>query len=442
MTQRLSRSQPAPPVGVVHLGLGAFFRTHQAWYTHAASGDPVGIAAFTGRRPDAAVDLSAQDGLYTLLIKDADGDRGEIIGSISVAHDGADVDALRRYLATPSVSVVTLTVTEAGYRRGAAGGVDHDDPAVAQDILAVVAGGGLATAVGRLVGGLDARRRADGGPIAVVPCDNLAGNGPVVRDVVLDFAAAADDTLRQWIDDNVSFVSTMVDRITPRTTDDDRMLAEKLTGYADDCPVVGEPFTEWVLTDAFPARRPAWETAGAQIVADVTPYEHRKLWLLNGGHCVLAYIGLQSGRETVAEAMADPHCRQALESWWDLAAAHFPPEVPDVPAYRAALTDRFDNPRIRHLLKQIASDGSQKLPERIAAVTRAERAAGRLPEVIVETLAGWLGYLRGGEVNDARAADLVPAVAGNQGPQVVVQTVAPDLADDVELIGAVQATAE
>jgi fructuronate reductase len=455
VTARLTRSSAevgaAAPIGVVHIGLGAFHRAHQAWYTHLAnskSGQAVGIAAFTGRRPDAATVLGDQDGLYTLLVRGREGDLAEIITSISAAYDGADVEALCRHVRDPAVTIVTLTVTEAGYRRSPDGSVDRDDPEVAADIEALHTPGGIPVTVpGRLVAALAARRDADAdaGPVAIVPCDNLSDNGPATRRVVLDLAGAVEAGLRDWIDEHVGFVSTMVDRITPATTDADRDTVSGLIGLDDHTPVVTEPFAEWVVeSGGLPDRRPAWETVGVRIVDDVTPFELRKLWLLNGAHSLLAYDGLARGHRTVAGAMADPVCRDWIEQWWDTAGALLPLAADEVAAYRAALVDRFENPRIEHNLRQIAGDGSQKLPFRVVPVLERERAAGRLPAAAVQALAGWLVHLRTGEVRDPRADELVPRVAGPlpEAARVVLGEVAPALVDDEKLVDAIVAASD
>src|SRR5690606_35944268 len=242
---------PAPPVRVVHAGLGAFHRAHQAWYTHRANlegAEPAGIAAFTGRRPDAARVLAAQGGLFHALIRDADGDRAELVASLSAAYDGADLRTWGDLLASPEVGDLTTTVTEAAYRRAADGCLDTDDPAVRADIETLRAGGdAVSTTPGRIVYGLAARRAADAGPFAVVPCDNLVDNGAAAKAVVRGLAEQVSPELAAWIDESVAFVSTTVDRITPATTDEDRARVGELTGFDDHSPVVTEPFTEWVL---------------------------------------------------------------------------------------------------------------------------------------------------------------------------------------------------
>ncbi|GAA3934098.1 mannitol dehydrogenase family protein [Actinoplanes auranticolor] len=423
------------PVRMVHLGLGGFFRAHQAWYTGAApDAADWGIAAFTGRSPELADRLAAQHGRYTLIVRGPEHDEMAAQSAVVAAHPGTDVAAWCGYLVRPEVAVVTLTVTEAAYRRDRSGGLDLSDPAVRADLEAVRSGAAPVTVPGRLVAGLAARRAAGAGPLAVVSCDNLPGNGEVTARVVLDLAAAADPALAPWIRDSVSFVTTMVDRITPRTTDDDVRAVHERTGFADAVPVVTEPFTEWVLSGDFPAGRPAWD---ARFVGDVTPHETRKLLLLNGGHSLLAYAGSARGHDTIAEAMADPVCRDWLSEWWDEASRHVPLPAGELADYRAALTARFTNPRIRHLLAQIAADGSQKLPIRVLPVLRAERAAGRMPGAAVRVLAAWIGHLRGlgAPVNDEGAAPYRKR-AGSV-PDLLA-LLAPDLAGDNDLIKAVE----
>lgn len=442
---RLTRTAPPPPVRAVHLGLGAFFRAHQAWYTdRAADGAEWGIAAFTGRRPDLADALSAQDGLYTLVTRAADSDGFTVVGSLARACPGGDHQAWLSAVASPDVRVLTTTVTEAGYLRGPGGGLDHAHPLVARDLAALGADprATVASAPARILAGLIARRAADAGPITLVPCDNLPDNGSALAGVVHDLAEAVDPRLRDWLAATVTTATTMVDRITPQPTDADRAAVLARTGREDAAPVVTEPFSEWVVSGSFPGGRPAWESAGAVITDDVTPYEQRKLWLLNGGHSLLAYAGSQRGHHTVAEAVADEHCLALLRSWWSVCIPHLPLGRTEAETYCAALLERFANPRMRHALAQIAVDGSQKLPVRLLPVLRAERGAGRLPDAAVTVLAAWMLHLRGSgvPVRDVRADELVasadpplrdaiPAVLGALGP---------DLADDVELVAAVR----
>ncbi|WP_426595282.1 mannitol dehydrogenase family protein [Cellulomonas sp. McL0617] len=401
-----------PPVRVVHLGLGAFHRAHQAWYTDRAD-DGWGIAAFTGRSPAAATALAAQDCVYVLVERSAQGDTASVVQSIVSAHDGADAPAWRAAVADPVVAVLTLTVTEAGYHATASGELDA---ALLDDVAALRSDGSARTAPGRVVDGLRARRAAGVGPVAVVSCDNLPANGSLTERVVRGVAGAVDPDLDAWIARNVSFVSTMVDRITPATTDDDRAVARELTGFADAVPVVTEPFSEWVLSGEFPAGRPPWERVGARFVDDIEPYERRKLWLLNAGHSLLAYRGRLLGHETVAQA-AGPLADE-LELLWQEARPLLTLASEEIDEALAALRERFANPRIRHSLAQIATDGSFKLPVRIVDPLRRRVAAG-LPagQAQLGVLADWAEYLvRFGPTDDA-SGGLADAIRGMLDPR-------------------------
>ena len=441
--------RPAAPVRLVHLGLGNFFRAHQAWYTeHAPDAPEWGIAAFSGRRAELADALTAQDGLYTLVTRAGGGDRFDVIASLSAAHPAAHHDAWLRSLASPDVRAVTLTVTEAGYLRAADGGLDRDRPAVRNDIdtLRSDPDAPVSTTPARLLAGLAARRRADAGPLTLVPCDNLPHNGAALTRVLEDIAELVDPSLGAWMRESVATVTTMVDRITPRTTPEDLRTVADATGIADTSAVVTEPFSEWVISGEFAAGRPRWEDAGATITDDVGPFEQRKLWLLNGGHSLLAYAGSARGHATVAEAVADATCEQWLQEWWSEASGHLSLPADDIAAYRAALLERFANPRMRHRLAQIAADGSQKLPVRILPVLRVERAAGRIPPAAVRVLAAWVCHLRGAgaPVDDARSADVVPLAEGALPEAVrrVLDALDPALGADDDLRVAIVASAQ
>jgi len=411
---------------MVHLGLGAFFQAHQAWYTHtAADAEEWGYAAFGGRSSGRSTVLAEQGGRYTLVVRGPGGDVHQVIGSVVSAHAAADVDAWDRCFTDPAVAVVTSTVTEAGYLMGASGGADLDSPALRSDVDLLRRtvgreGGGSpgearpVTAPARLVAGLVARRRVDAGPITLVPCDNLSTNGETLRRVLVDVAEAVDPALVDWIGSSVSVVSTVVDRITPRTTDLDRESFRDETGTDDRSLVITEPFHEWILSGAFGAGRPAWESGGARFVHDVEAFERRKLWLLNGAHSLLAYAGSILGHDTVAAAMSDDVVVGWVEEWWDEASRHLDLPAPDLAGYRAALHQRFTNPRIAHHLAQIAADGSQKIPVRILPTMRAERTAGRSGTGAARVIAAWLCHLRGrgAPVSDPRAAALTELAGG------------------------------
>ena len=430
-----------PSVRLAHLGLGNFFRAHQAWYTqHADGGSEWPVAAFSGRRPGLAASLDQQDGRYTLVTRGAQRDDFEVISSIARAYAATDHRAWRTTVASPAVAAVTITVTESAYLRSSGGRTDHEHPALRADVEALGhdISAGVSTVPARLVAGLLARRAADAGPIAIVPCDNLPGNGRVIERAVRDVAELVDPTLRPWLDDSVSFVTSMVDRITPATTGEHRRLVADATGWADRAPVVTEPFTEWVLSGAFPAGRPVWESAGAKFTNDVEPFERRKLWLLNGAHSLLAYAAPARGHELVADAIDDPVCRGWVTRWWEEAAAHLDLPDDEITAYRAALLERFANPRMHHRLDQIAADGSQKIAVRIVPTLHLERAAGRSSVGATRAIAGWLWHLRERR-DDVRDIDAAAVIQRADGPldtavTAVLSYLDPALADDAVVV--------
>ena len=274
----------------------------------------------------------------------------------------------------------------------------------------------MRTAPARLVAGIAARRKAGAGPLALVPCDNTPGNGALAERVVGDLAELIDDGLAsvargtRWPSSRPWSTGSR----PARRPDDVRTVLEA-TGFDDRCPVVTEPFHEWVLSGAFPAGRPRWEDAGATFTDDITPYEHRKLWLLNGAHSLLAYAGsirghADRGRGGGRRRRAGPGC----EEWWAVASPHLDQPAADVAAYATALLERFGNARMHDRLDRIAADGSQKLPIRILPVLRAERAAGRVPAGATRVLAAWICHLRGlgAPVSDVRADEVVPLAKG------------------------------
>lgn len=438
----------------MHLGLGAFHRAHQAWFTdRALDGAEWGIAAFTGRSPQAALQLAPQDGLFTLIERAADGDRASVIASIVEAVDGADLARFLSLLSLSSTAIVTITITEAGYRLDRGGQPTAGDRLVAADLRWIAAAasradlleGGSArapqTALGRLLAGLEARRRAGAGPVAIVPCDNMPSNGALVASGLRAMAAYAEGELVEWIDHNVSFVSTSVDRITPKTTAADVGKAAALTGWQDRAPVVTEPFADWILSGDFPEGRPAWESAGARFVSDIEPFERRKLWLLNGAHSLLAYAGLERGYATVAEALVDPTCLDWLNEYWDEAARHLPTDQLDVGGYREALLDRFANPRIAYKLEQIATDGVNKLRVRVAPVVLAERGEGRDAAASVRVLASWVSLiLRGAGFADSESAAIAAARDNRSAVAMseLVSLIEPRLVDDTLVMTAIR----
>ena len=449
----LSRAsgRAAAPVRHVHLGLGAFVRAHVAAYTEQApDAAQWGIAAFTGRSTALAEQLTAQDCLYTLVVRGPRADSFSVVSSLSRAFAGTDGPAWLRYLAAPETAIVTLTVTEAGYRRDASGGLDLADPAVAADMQSWRQGGRsagpavLGTVPARLAAGFAARQAADAGPVTLLSCDNLPGNSSAAARVTLDFAAAADPRVAEWIAGNVHVVDTLVDRITPATTKSDVALVRRNAGLADTSPVVTEPYTEWVLSDTFGTDRPDWPGAGALITSDVRPYEERKLWLLNGAHSLVAYAAPGRGHQTVTQAMADPVVLAWVREWWDEAGPYVSLPRAEIAAYCEALLERWGNTRMRHLLGQIAVGGLQKLPVRILPVLRGELALGRVPGGAIRILGAWVAYLRSGGVPDADpgAGELAAAIRSADPRAAARQALAaldPALADYPELLAAVSA---
>ncbi|MGA6155133.1 mannitol dehydrogenase family protein [Stenotrophomonas sp. NPDC087984] len=434
---------------IVHLGIGAFHRAHQALATQAAEaahGGGWGIAGVTQRSRAVVNALRPQDGLYSFTERRPDGPATRVVGTVTeVLHAADDGPRLGTLLASTEVTVVTLTVTEKGYRRDAAtGGLALDDPLVRGDLAGRPA---PASVAGQLAAGLRARLREGGAPVSLVSCDNMADNGAVLRRLVREFITATAwqdrDRLLDWITGSVAFPATVVDRIVPATTDADRLTAARALTVADEGAVTGEPFTQWVLQDIFAADRPRWEAAGVRFVADVAPYQLAKLRLLNGAHSLIAYLGLAAGCETVADVLATGWGEQTVRAFCAEAAQSLPPtEGLDLPAYIDSLVDRFANPAMHHRIQQIAMDGSQKIPERWLAPLRELRAAGRDTPLLATALAAWARRTRDHALDDPRAEELRRAWDGphSEAPRRLLRLLgAEDLADDAALVASVRA---
>lgn len=440
------------PVRIVHLGLGAFHRAHQAWYTSVASdAADWGIAAFTGRSAHAAEKLEEQDGLYSLVVRSAEADHVSMVGSISQAVAGDRVDLLIQAVAASETALVTLTVTEAGYGLDAGGRPNLAAPNVVGDIqwlrhnlnaARFDLDEGPRTPLARLLAGIEARRRTDAGDLAIVPCDNLPGNGGLTRRGLLALAeASSTPDLHEYLTNRVTFVSTSVDRITPKTTPADILAVGAASGWNDQLPVVTEPFHDWVLSGEFRSGRPDWEQAGARFVDDVAPFERRKLWLLNGAHTLLAYAGPARGHHTVAQAIGDPTICAWVEEFWDEAERHLPANGLDLHSYRRDLLARFENARIQHMLAQIGEDGVAKVRVRVAPVLKAERLAGREGAASARVLAAWIAAVRARRAPNDRAEEsitLAAGLAGERGVAALLTVVDPELAADSQIITAVR----
>jgi fructuronate reductase len=308
---------------------------------------------------------------------------------------GTERERVIARIADPAVHVVSLTVTEKGYCHDpATGRLNVLHPDIAHDLAHPAA---PVSAVGVLAAGLAARREAASGPLNVLCCDNLPHNGRTVEGIVTAFAQASDLALAEWIAVHVAFPCTMVDRIVPATTPADVAEAARLLGVADGAPVVAEPYNSWVIENRFAAARPPWEDAGAQVVADVAPFETMKLRLLNGRHSTLAYLGFLAGHEFIWQASADPLLATLVERLMAeevMPTLVAPPGV-DLRAYGAQLMQRFRNPALPHRTQQIAMDGSQKLPQRLLATVRERLAGGGSIANLALAIAGWIRYASG-----------------------------------------------
>lgn len=356
--------------GIVHLGLGAFHKAHQARYVDdalAAQGGDWRITGVSLRSDAPSKELTPQNGLYTLLERDADGTRARVIGSIANALSlSNDRQAVLDALCDPTTRIVSLTVTEKGYGiNRASGGIDHSHPAIAADLANPEEPIGVA---GLLVWALGQRRVAATPSFTVLCCDNLPDNGRMLRALLIDFAHHTQPELVGHIENNVAFPSTMVDRITPARTQSTLEDARQLTGFNDQAAVDTEAFSQWVVEDNFPSGRPALESGGAVFVEDVAPYEAMKLRMLNGAHSMIAYAGFMAGYQYVRDVMANRKLALLVRRHINAASLTLAP-LPgiDLERYAGSLISRFENPFLAHQTLQIAMDGTQKLPQRILA---------------------------------------------------------------------------
>jgi fructuronate reductase len=339
--------------------------------------------------------LQPQGALYTVLERGPEGDRARVIGAVREALTApASLSVVMQRLSDPRTHIISLTVTEKGYCQDAATGtLDEVHPGIVADLK----GDHFPQTVpGLLVEALRLRRKNGAGPCTVLVCDNLRSNGETVARIVRRYAELSDPDLAAYIEGQIAFPCTMVDRIVPATRDQDRAAIEA-RGYRDAWPVIAEPFTQWVIEDRFVSGRPRWEEAGAQMVNDVRPFELMKLRALNGAHSALAYLGSIAGIETVAEAMAEPALSALLHHLWSEDLLPTLPSVPglDLDQYTSALEARFRNGAIRHRLQQIAMDGSQKLPQRLLSPAMERLHDGAIPRAIGVVVAAWMRYLLG-----------------------------------------------
>jgi mannitol 2-dehydrogenase len=389
---------------VVHIGTGGFNRSHLAVYLDdllkdATSGQwgECGI----GLLPNDAVihqALKSQDHLYSLLVRDADELTLRVIGSLTEhLFAPADPERVIARMASPECAIVSLTVTEGGYFIDS--GSKHflaDHPDLQHDLTPATT---PKTFLGFLAAAAE-RRMQNGIPFTVMSCDNLQGNGHTARTALLAFADMKNPTLRRWIEANITFPNSMVDRITPATSPADRAFIADHFGIEDQSPVVCEPFRQWVLEDSFVVGRPAWEHVGVQLTSDVTPFERVKMRLLNGGHSTLAYISALLGIQYVSDAVADPDVLELLQRFLNEVSSLLP-ELPgmELESYKRSIIKRFANPTLHDQIARICSEGSAKLSKFIIPSAEELRVEGRRSVIIPLMVASWLFSMRGIDQN-------------------------------------------
>jgi fructuronate reductase len=435
------RTQVTP--GIVHLGIGAFHRAHQAVVIDdllAGGATDWGIIGASLRSPKTRDALAPQDCLYTLAVRSGAGTEHRIIGSVLACEAvGGNSAPLIARLTDPATRIVSLTITEKGYcHTPQTGDLDEGHPDIVHDLQNPDT---PRSAIGFLVTALARRRMAGNAAFAILSCDNLSANGQTARRIVTQFASLRSRDLASWTEAEVAFPSTMVDRIVPETTEIDHSEISSALGMTDAWPVVTEPFTQWIIEDRFPAGRPDFAAVGVQLVGDVTPFEHMKLRLLNASHSALAYLGYLAGHETIASTMTDVRfvalARQIMD---DAAQTLTMPAGTDVAAYGASLLQRFSNPALHHRTWQIAMDGSQKLPQRLLGAITDRLRLGLPIDTHALAVAGWMRYVtakdeqgRAIDVRDPLAGELF-GIAERAGP--VAGRLAPALLEVQSIFGA------
>lgn len=421
--------------GIVHLGIGAFHRAHQAFYTEAVLnqfGGDWGIIGCSLRSPSVREQLAPQDCYYTLVERSSDGEKLQLIGAVQQTLVGPeDPAALVNIMAASNIKIISLTVTEKGYCHDpATGNLNLQHPDVVHDLQNIDT---PKSAIGYMVAALKKRFEQGGKGLTLLSCDNLPNNGEVVEKVVTQFAQQISPELANWIKANAAFPSTMIDRIVPATTEQDRAEIEARIGLRDEGMVVCEPFTQWVIEDKFADGRPAWEKVGALLVKDVRVFEKIKLRLLNGAHSTMAYTGYLSGFEYIAQVMEQPAFVNMVKTYMAREAGETVsgPEGFDIEAYKQQLRDRFSNKALKHRTWQIAMDGSQKLPQRLLEALREQLEGNGHIDILCLGVAAWIRYVSGVdeqgnviEVSDPLAQELRACCDANQGnPAAMVKAV-------------------
>jgi fructuronate reductase len=419
-----------PATGVVHLGIGAFHRAHQAFYLDALNRKGLGSYGVTGvslRRADVREALEPQGGLYTLVVRDGARTSYRVIGSVQgVLLAPEDPAAVLARLTDPATRLVTLTITEKGYCLVPGGHLDVANPDIVHDLATPAA---PRTAVGFLVEALARIRSAGGVPPTLLSCDNLPSNGHLLRAALTELGERREAGLGRWIEANVAVPCSMIDRIVPATTERDRAEVAQALGVLDQGAVIAEPFSQWVVENRVAAGFPDFAAVGVEIVDDVAAYERMKLRLLNGCHSSIAYLGQLAGYEMVAEALEDLNLRRFVER---MMADEIAPTVSgfaadQLAAYSATVIRRFENKAMRHRTWQISMDGSQKLPQRLIGTLTDRVLAGAPFERLALALAAWFRFLAGTddagkkiEISDPRAAELGRLADGKLPEETVV----------------------
>lgn len=403
--------------GIVHLGIGAFHRAHQAFYTEAVLnqlGGDWGIIGCSLRSANVRDQLAPQDGLYTLVERSGDGEKLQLIGAVIKNLVGPENPAeLINVMAQPAIKIISMTVTEKGYCHDpATGNLNILHPDIQHDVENLDK---PKSAIGFLVAALNLRFKAGTKSFTVLSCDNLPNNGEVIEKVVVQFAENISQELAIWVRANTCFPSTMIDRIVPATTDEDRRDIAVRLGVRDEGVVIAEPFTQWVIEDKFSDGRPQWEKVGALLVDDVRVFENIKLRLLNGAHSTMAYAGYLSGFDYISEVMNEPTFVNMVKIYMAREAGETlrAPVGFDIEAYKQQLRNRFSNKALKHRTWQIAMDGSQKLPQRLLESLRVQLKSNGHIDIICLGVAAWIRYVSGVdekgapiEVSDPLAAEL------------------------------------
>ena len=437
---------------MVHIGFGAFHRAHQALCSDklaAEHGSDWGYCEVNLNSGELIQALREQQLLYTLTELADDSLHTRVIGVVTAAlHGKGDgIEAVISALCQPDVAIVSMTVTEKGYcHQPASGNLNPDHPDIVHDLANPQTPRSLP---GLILAAIARRRDLGLPPFSVMSCDNMPENGHVTRNVIVQLAQQQDAALADYIQQQITFPSTMVDRIVPAMTDAAfEALADRL-GSHDPVAVEAEPFFQWVIEDNFVSGRPAWEKAGAELVSDVLPYEEMKLRMLNGSHSFLAYLGYLAGYQHISDCMADPHFRAAARSLMvDEQAPTLRTQGVDLEAYADSLIARYENRAIRHRTYQIATDGSQKLPQRLLDSLRWHLRNGSRCELLLLGVAGWMRYVgaideQGEpiEIRDPLKTTLAGCVAGSEDGEMRVRALlglreifGEDLAQNADLV--------